>query len=88
MHPSVAELVILAQRFLSGEVDGPTFDVDYRHAFRELPMLEWDTFFVLERLAIACAEYVEIPELREPGDVDDAALAEAARTALRDLGVQ
>ena len=51
-------------------------------------MLQWDTFFVLERLAIACAEYVEIPELREPGDVDDAALAEAARTALRDLGVQ
>ena len=88
MHPRVKELVTLTQRFLAGEVDAPTFDDTFRKLFSRLPLLDEETFVILERLAFACEDYVEDPELRdEPGDLDEQGLAEAARVALEQLGV-
>ena len=85
--PGVVALVALTQRFLDGEMDAATFDVEYRETFLSFPLPWGHGFFVLERLAFMCNEYVDIPELREPGDVADEALVEAARTALADLRV-
>ena len=87
MHPGAATMVDLIQRFLAGDLDAPTFDERYRQAFFEYPELDKETYLPLEQLAFVSSEYVDVPELRETGDVDDEALAEAARTALRELGV-
>ena len=86
-EPGVAALAALTQRFLDGEMDATAFDVMYRETFLSFPLPRGHRFVVLERLAFMCNEYVDVPELREPGDIDDDALMAAARTALRDLGV-
>ncbi|GAA2115481.1 colicin immunity domain-containing protein [Nocardioides bigeumensis] len=85
MEPSVEALISLIRRFVAGEIDAQTFDVAYREAFLHLPLLGEPLFPILDRLAIECVEYVDVPALREPGDVGDAELAEAARRALREL---
>jgi hypothetical protein len=87
MHPGANTMVELIQRFLAGEINGPAFDECYRDAFFEYPELDKETYLPLERLAFVCSEYVDVPELREAGDVGDIELAEAARSALRELGV-
>jgi hypothetical protein len=83
---AVAALVGLITRFLDGEMDAATFDVQYRRSFQARPP-GWGTptYDALEWLAFECNEYVDVPELREPGDVDDEALAAAARKTLADL---
>ena len=85
MEPSVVALIDLIRRFVSGEIDAQSFDREYRSAFRELPVLGEPLFPILNRLDVECVEYIDVPELREPGDVDDEALMEAARRALREL---
>ena len=86
MAEGQAALVSLIQRFLSGEMTPQTFDVAYRGAFLQYPLgFGTPAYVVLERLAFDCNEYVDVPDLCEPGDIDDAVLVEAARAALLDL---
>lgn len=85
MEPSVVALIDLIRRFVAGEMDAQTFDIEYRAAFMQLPLLGEPLFPILDRLAIECVEYIDVPELREPGDIGDEELTEAARKTLADL---
>lgn len=88
MDPAVDDIVGLTRAFLAGQVGAPDFDRDYRDRFSRMPILDETTFETLQDLAFACADYVEDPALRdEPGDLDESALAEAARAALTRLGL-
>jgi len=76
-------LVGTIEEFLGGVLSAPAFDDLYRSRFSELPLgLDAATFEIVENLAFACEDYVEDPELRDPGDLDDDELRQAARTTL------
>lgn len=79
----LALLVGTIEEFLGGVLSAPAFDDLYRSRFSELPLgLDASTFEIVENLAFACEDYVEDPDLRDPGDLDDDELREAARTAI------
>ena len=80
-------MAALTQRFLDGEMDATAFDVSIGGP-SSVPARRGGHRYVVPRAPrLQCNEYVDVPELREPGDIDDDALMAAARTALRDLGV-
>ena len=86
MSDALAGLVRTMDAFVSGNTPAAVFDETYRAKFTELPTgLDMTTFAVLETLFFACEDYVADPSLRDPGDPDEEALLEAARTALTAL---
>jgi hypothetical protein len=82
----LAELVKTMEAFVAGEMSASGFDDTYRAKFSELPLgLDESTFAILETVFFACEDYVDDPDLRDPGDLDEQGLLEAARAALAAL---
>jgi hypothetical protein len=90
--PDLSSYVGLLDQFLATAVDARTFRSAYLRLFLGDARLFGDPWYsVLNDLFYACEDYVPQPELRtDPGDLDDAQLLDAARTArgrLAALGV-
>jgi hypothetical protein len=84
--------VTLLDDFLAGRVGATDFDLAFFRLQGRDRVLRGDPWYpILQDLFYACEDYVIQPELRtEPGDLDEAQLLDAARTArarLAALGV-
>lgn len=79
-------LVRTIDAFVTGEIPADVFDDRYRAQFSELPLgLDESTFAILETVFFACEDFVDDPDLRDPGDLDEQGLLEAARAGLAAL---
>ena len=90
--PDLGSYIGLLDQFASAVVDARTFRAAYLRMFLgDKRLLSNPWYAVLNDLFYACEDYVPQPELRTaPGDLDDAQLLDAARTArarLATLGV-
>jgi hypothetical protein len=90
--PDLSSYVALLDQFVASEVTAEQFDLEYLRMFLGDHRMFGDPWYpVLNDLFYACEDYVIQPELRtEPGDLDEAQLLDAARTArarLAALGV-
>ena len=84
--------VALLDDFLAGRIGATEFDLAFFQVSAKDRVLRGDPWYpILQDLFYACEDYVIRPELRtEPGDLDEAQLLDAARTArtrLAALGV-
>ena len=81
--PDLSSYVILIDRFLSAAMDAKAFHTDYLRMFLGDKRMFGDPWYpVLNELFYACEDHVADPALRtDPGDLDDAQLLDAARTA-------
>lgn len=84
--------VALLDDFLAGRIGATEFDLEFFQVLAKDRVLRGDPWYpILQDLFYACEDYVVQPELRtEPGDLDEAQLLDAARTArarLAALGV-
>ena len=85
-HQDLAGLVRTTNAFLLGEITAAVFDDRYRAQFSELPLgLDESTFDILETVFFACEDYLDDPDLRDPGGLDEQGLLEAARAGLAAL---
>jgi Bacterial self-protective colicin-like immunity len=90
--PDLRSYVALIDQFVVSDVTAEQFDLAYLRLFLGDHRMFGDPWYpVLNDLFYACEAYVIQPELRtEPGNLDEAQLLEAARTArarLAALGV-
>jgi hypothetical protein len=90
--PDLSSYVALIDEFVASDVTAEQFDLAYLRLFLGDHRMFGDPWYpVLNDLFYACEDYVIQPELRtEPGDLDEARLLDAARTArarLAALGV-
>ena len=90
--PDLSSYVALLDQFVASDVTAEQFDLEYLRMFLGDHRMFGDPWYpVLNDLFYACEDYVIQPELRtEPGDLDEAQLLDAARTArarLAALGV-
>ena len=86
---ALAPYEALMTDFLSGGIDGPAFEEQFLDRYKADPFL-WSepVFAVLDGLFADVDSYVADDELRDPGDLDEDGLREAAeraRTALQGL---
>lgn len=85
--PGVDALVGQIRSYLDGRTAAGDFVQHYQDDYQELGPLDEPTFVALDRLFFVCEDYYDDPELRDPGDPDEAALRTAAQRALTDLGL-
>jgi hypothetical protein len=90
--PDLSSYVALIDGFVASDVTAEQFDLAYLRLFLGDHRMFGDPWYpVLNDLFYACEDYVIQPELRTaPGDLDEAQLLDAARTArvrLAALGV-
>jgi Bacterial self-protective colicin-like immunity len=90
--PDLSSYVALLDQFVASDVTAEQFDLEYLRMFLGDHRMFGDPWYpVLNDLFYACEDYVIQPELRtKPGDLDEAQLLDAARTArarLAALGV-
>lgn len=90
--PDLSCYVALIDQFVASDVSAEEFDLGYLRLFLGDNRMFGDPWYpVLNDLFYACEDYVIEPELRtDPGDLDEAQLLDAARTArtrLAALGV-
>ncbi len=83
----VDALVGQIRSYLAGRTTAGDFVQGYQDGYKELGRLDEATFVALDRLFFVCEDYYDDPELRDPGDPDEAALRTAAQRALTDLGL-
>ena len=75
--------VTLLDDFLAGRITAKDFDLEFFRVQGGDRVVRGEPWYsVLQELFYACEDYVTEPELRtDPGDLDDAQLLDAARTA-------
>jgi len=83
----VDALVGLIRSYVAGQIPAGEFVQRFQDGYQDLGELDEATFVGLDRLFFVCEDYYDDPELRDPGDPDEAALRTAAERALADLGL-